>query len=82
MFITWLPPAPEGQNGIIISYFLRVAEAETNQEYVYERNNSHLEMLIEGLQPSTQYECFLAAGNEAGLGSFSEPLKVTTPSDG
>jgi receptor-type tyrosine-protein phosphatase Q len=49
---------------------------------VYERNSSHSEILINGLKPSTEYECILAAENEVGIGPFSESLKMTTPSDG
>ena len=49
---------------------------------IYERNSSHSEILIDGLKPSTEYKCILAAENEVGVGPFSEPLKVTTPSDG
>ena len=82
MFISWLPPAVEGHNGIITSYTLRIVEVGTSQFDVYERNSSHSEILIGGLQPSTEYECLLAAENEVGFGPFSEPLKVTTPSDG
>ena len=82
VFVSWLPPAAEGQNGIITSYVLHIVEVGTSQLDVYERNSSHSEILIEGLLPSTKYECLLAAENEAGLGPFSEPLEVTTPSDG
>ena len=82
IFISWLPPPAEGHNGIITSYVLHIMEIGTSQLDVYERNSSHSEILIEELQPSTEYECLLAAENEVGLGPFSEPLKVMTPSDG
>lgn len=82
IFISWLPPPAEGHNGIITSYILHIVEVGTNQLDLYERNSSHSEILIKGLQPSTEYECLLAAENEVGFGPFSEPLKVITPSDG
>ena len=82
MFVSWLPPPAEGHNGIITLYTLHIMEAGTSQLNVYDRNSSHSEILIEGLQPSTEYECILAAKNEVGFGPFSEPLRVTTPSDG
>ena len=82
MFISWLPPPAEGHNGVIKSYVLHIMEAVTRQLDVHERNSSHSEILIEGLRPNTEYECLLAAKNEVGFGPFSEPLTVTTPSDG
>ena len=82
MFVSWMLPAPEGQNGIITSYSLQIMKVETSQLYSYKRNDSHTEILIEDLQPSARYECSLAAENEVGVGPFSDPLSVTMPSDG
>lgn len=82
MFVSWMLPLPEGQNGIITSYSLQIVKAETRQLYSYKRNGSHTEILIKGLQPSAKYECSLAAETEVGLGPFSDPLTVTMPSDG
>ena len=82
MFISWMLPAPEGQNGIITSYSLQILKADTSQMHTYKRNGSHTDILIEGLQPSVEYGCSLAAENEAGLGPFSDPLTVSMPSDG
>ena len=84
LFISWLPPLAEGHNGIITSYILHIMEVgmQSQLNILYERNSSHSEILIDGLKPSTEYECILAAENEVGVGPFSEPLKVITPSDG
>lgn len=80
--ITWQPPAPEGQNGIIISYTVLLNELPTNTTYTYQRDGSHTEILITDLHPYYEYSCSVAAETSVGLGPFSVPFSLTTQQEG
>ena len=80
--ITWQPPAPEGQNGVIVSYTVRLIERPTNITFTYQRGGSHTEVFITNLHPHYEYSCLVAAGTSVGLGPFSAPFILTTHQDG
>ena len=80
--ITWQPPIPEGQNGIITSYTVLLTELPTNTTFTYQRNGSHTETVITGLHPHYDYRYAVAAATSVGLGPFSAPLILTTQQDG
>ena len=80
--ITWQPPAPEGQNGIITSYTVLITEVLTNTTTTYQRDGSRTELLIPGLHPYYDYNCSVAAETSVGLGPFATPFTVTTQQDG
>ncbi len=80
--LSWQPPAPEGQNGIITSYTLLINELLTDTNITYQRDGSHTEVVITGLHPYYDYSCAVAAQTSAGLGPFGSPFTVRTHQDG
>ena len=79
--ITWQPPVPEEQNGIIISYTIVLTELLTNTVFTYQRNGSHTEIVITSLHPHYDYRCSIAAETSVGLGPFSASFILTTQQD-
>ena len=80
--ITWQPPAPDGQNGVIVSYTVQLIERPTNTTFTYQRGGSHTEVFITNLHPYYEYSCSVAAETSVGLGPFSIPFILTTHQDG
>ena len=80
--ISWQPPAPEGQNGIITSYTVLITEVLTNTTTTHQRDGSRTEIVITGLHPYYDYSCAVAAQTSVGLGPFGAPFTVTTHQDG
>ena len=80
--LSWQPPVPEGQNGIITSYTVLVTELLTNTTTTYQRDGSHTELVITGLHPYYDYSCAVAAQTSVGLGPFGALITVTTHQDG
>ena len=80
--ISWQPPSPEGQNGIITSYTVFITEVPTNATTTYQRDGSRSEILITGLHPFYEYSCSVAAETSVGLGPFGTPFTITTHQDG
>ena len=79
---SWEAPPPQGQNGIIVSYTIRVTEVPTNTTTTYQRDGSRTEILINSLHPFYEHRCRVAAETAVGLGPFSAPVTVTTHQDG
>ena len=80
--VSWQPPAPEGQNGIITSYTILITELLTDTNTTYQRDGSRTELVITGLHPYYDYSCAIAAQTSVGLGPFGDPFTVTTHQDG
>lgn len=80
--ITWQPPAPEGQNGIIVSYTVQLVEQPTNKMLTFSRGGSHTEIFVTNLHPFYDYSCLVAAETSAGIGPFIVPFTLTTHQDG
>ncbi|KAL1430485.1 hypothetical protein MTO96_014928 [Rhipicephalus appendiculatus] len=79
--LTW--SAPYSGNSPLLKYLLEQRtlsgtwerEVDISTAYPTEGGLSHL---VQGLQPSTNYEFRVRAGNALGLGDFSDPIIVTT----
>ena len=80
--LSWQPPPPESQNGIITSYTILITEVVTNTNTTYQREGSRTELLITGLHPYYDYSCTVAAATLIGLGPFAVPFSVVTHQDG
>ena len=80
--VSWGPPAPDGQNGIITSYTVLITEVLTNTTTTYQRDGSRTELVVTGLHPYYDYSCAVAAQTSVGLGPFGAPFTVTTNQDG
>ena len=76
----WIPPLPENQNGIIISYNISLTTVDTNMTEYY--STSDVNISITDLLPFTTYTFVVAARTVVGIGPFSSPFIITTNQDG
>ena len=78
--LTWAPPLPDQQNGIIIGYIINVTILETNETFLLFSNTTSL--TVNGLRPFRNYMCIIAAQTSVGTGPYSAVFTVITPQDG
>ena len=81
VLMTWQPPPPEHQNGIITAYVVHVS-LEDNDTIVQHYTTSSLNVTLVGLHPFSTYMVLVAAETDVGRGPFSSGLRVYTPEDG
>ena len=93
--LSWNPPSPEMQNGIIIMYHVIIMETEIlnldngtvmsqmgmNRNRTYNVSEGR-NQLIDMLHPSYNYTVRIAAATVVGIGPFSDPITVMTLEDG
>ena len=79
--MTWQPPPPEHQNGIITAYVVSVL-FEDNDTTVQQYTTSSLSVTLEGLHPFSTYMVAVAAETGVGRGPFSSGFTIHTPEDG
>ena len=79
--MTWQPPPPEHQNGIITAYVVHVS-LEDNETLVQQYTTSSLSVTLVGLHPFSTYMVVVAAETSVGRGPFSSGLRIYTPEDG
>lgn len=79
--MTWQPPPPEHQNGIITAYIVNVS-LEDNETLVQHYTTSSLSVTLVGLLPFSTYMVLVAAETSVGRGPFSSGLRIYTPEDG
>ena len=68
--LSWQPPAPEQQNGIITSYTVYITPDGGS---TYTIVTAGLNLVVSSLLPNTRYHFTVAASNEAGLGPQTSP---------
>ena len=81
--VQWLPPDPFLQYGVIISYTLSCFEIESkvvpsSLPMVF----SHpppVNVIVDGLQPFTMYNCIIVANNSAGQSTPASDSGTTEP---
>lgn len=79
--VTWIPPKPNLQNGIIINYTVTLTDLMFGMpERVY--NTTLTTFSFTGLEEYARYTCKVAAGTIVGLGPFSAPVMFVTYEDG
>ena len=76
--VTWAPPAPEHQNGIITLYNINVTVSETKSNFIL--NTSTTTLNVTGLHPHYTYTLAVTAVT-IRPGPYSEPQTITTPED-
>ena len=79
LLLSWDPPIPEEQNGIIEQYIVTVSSTEEEDSYQLETNFTELK--ITELHPHYTYSLTVAAVTIA-TGPFCEPQTTTMPQDG
>ena len=78
--MTWQPPPPEHQNGIITSYVVSVF-LEDNDTIVQQYTTSSLSVTLVRLHPFSMYMVAVAAETGVGSGPFSSGFTIRTPED-
>ena len=79
--ISWNPPAPENQNGVITGYVINLTltvGSEEVSQYLSSRDN----ITIGSLHPFTTYNFTVAAQTSVGTGPYTTSSTVMTPEDG
>ena len=78
--VTWSPPLPEDQNGIIRLYIVAVHNVLTQETTLYQRESHHSQLLVEFLHPYYEYDVSMAA-ETIEIGPFSPLQRVRTLED-
>ena len=79
--ISWQPPAPEDQNGVIQFYTVKVIEEERMIERVENATNNTTVFSLDGLHPYYHYTISVAAVTVA-VGPFNTPEIIHMPPAG
>ena len=74
--LSWSPPLPSEQNGIIIGY--RVNARTVERVRMFQRTTTSTSYTILGADPYTTYIFEVAASTVAGQGAFSEAVEIKT----
>ena len=75
--LSWTPPDPEHQNGVITEYHLFIEFPD-----VMKLNSTSTSVEIENLKPHTTYRVEIAAATIAGIGPYSAVFSFKTLEDG
>ena len=78
--LTWAPPSPEEQNGVITGYIINVTILQNSVNFLLYSNTTSL--TVTSLRPYRNYICIIAAITSIGIGPYSTTVTVTTPQDG
>ena len=75
IFLSWSPPLPQNQNGIIREYIIKITEILSNNTFTkYSTNNS---ITINSLHPNYYYNLSVSAVTISS-GPFSQPITFKT----
>lgn len=80
LLLTWEPPPPEDQNGIILEYRINVTVSETGSRFQLTSDVASLR--VSDLHPYYTYLCIITAVTIVGPGPFSQVFTVQMPQDG
>ncbi len=78
--LSWAPPLPGDQNGVVVRYYINITEAETGDLLQLEADGTDVVVIINSLHPHYTYVCVIAAFT-IGLGP-SAHAEVITDSEG
>ena len=81
VLLTWNPPLPDLQNGIITTYFVNVTELETGMASQLTVADA-TQLLINTLHPYYVYNFYISAATVIGLGPYSPVFPIQTLEDG
>ena len=76
VFISWMEPNNEDQNGIITGYVINVTRSDTG--VIIQRTSTTTNLYLDILEPFTTYACQVASMTVAGLGPFSISVSFLT----
>ena len=75
--VSWEVPDPRKQNGIILSYAIKLLTLDINETEIFNWKERSLEIV--DLHSFYTYEIMLAATTSAGLGPYSDPVYHLMP---
>ena len=78
--VTWEPPLDDDQNGMIMSYAIRLYGIVADQTTLYQREGHHSQFVIDTLHPYYEYDVSVAA-ETVDVGPFSVIQRVQTLED-
>ena len=79
--ISWLPPLPDDQNGILRYYILRLVDERLGYDEVI-INTTLTSHIFNDLEEYNLYSYSIAAATSAGVGMYSDQDQFTTQEDG
>jgi len=59
--LTWEPPRPEDQNGVILAYNITITEAETGRVTYFQKEGTESLLIVNFLHPYYTYQCSISA---------------------
>lgn len=77
--LSWHPPRPEDQNGLIRKYMVNITEVETMKEVIHMSTRTTLH--VRSLHPFYNYKCSVAA-HTIDIGPYTHVVNVQMPEDG
>lgn len=77
--LSWSPPLPENQNGIITNYIINASIVPSRETFQLISESTVLE--IDTLIPHTTYDILIAASTSVGSGPFSTEFVLHTSED-
>ena len=80
--LIWDLPVPSERNGIIIGYTISVTSLSSPLEEPRLFSTAAEFLIVDFLNPHTEYVCMIAADTAIGTGPFSTELNVWTEQDG
>ena len=78
--VSWSPPLPEHQNGVITNYTIIITDLDDENEIDYVILNHSL--TVSSLDPHTAYGITVFAATSSGIGPQTDALTVHTHEDG
>ena len=77
VLISWQPPPPDQQNGVITRYDIVCTPSSGSGEPVNGMSDGALNATVEMFTPATQYSCNITASTSAGTGPGNTVTVVT-----
>ena len=81
LFLRWLPPPPDQQNGIIVQYTIIVTELSTSTSIDIVSTSNKTYTVVGNLHPFYQYDIQVAAGT-ISTGPPSDSISIQMPESG
>jgi len=79
IFLSWEPPPPQDQNGIIRQYEVILVAIQTGETHIHTSTTTSISVTL--LRPYTTYNCTVAAETVA-TGPSTTAITVQTPQAG
>ena len=78
--LTWEPPRPEDQNGVIQAYEITITEVQTGRIMYFQEGGMDFLLIVNSLHPYYTYQCSISA-ETIGSGPAAN-VSITTHQEG